>query len=212
MSESPAGRGVFSDIAGRYDRLNSILSLGRDHAWRRSAIKHLPPGTVLDLGAGTGAANELFGDRHVVALDPEPNMLDLNPAADKVVGTGESLPFADGSIDGVFSAFVFRNLTSVPDTLDEISRVLRPSGVAAIIDLGRPESRVTGAIHRAGTSVVLPAAGALIGAADEYRYLHHSLDKHPPPDELLRHDRLRLDKVWRMGLLRFVWAAVLRKV
>jgi demethylmenaquinone methyltransferase/2-methoxy-6-polyprenyl-1,4-benzoquinol methylase len=208
----PAGKNVFTGIAGRYDRLNSILSLGRDNAWRRSAIKHLPPGTVLDLGAGTGAANELFGDRHVIAVDPEPNMLALNPAADKVVGVGEALPFADSSIDGVFSAFVFRNLTSVPDTLDEIARVLRPSGVAAIVDLGRPEGRVAAAVHRAGTSVVLPAAGATIGATSEYRYLHRSLDEHPPPDVLLRHDRLRLDKVWRMGPLGFVWAAVLRNV
>ena len=43
------------------------------------------------------------------------------------------------------------------------------------------------------------------------RYLHRSLDKHPPPEELLRHDKLRLDTVWRMGPLRFVWAAVLRR-
>lgn len=52
---------VFTDIAGRYDRLNSILSLGRDQAWRRTAIDRLPEGRILDLGAGTGAANDVFG-------------------------------------------------------------------------------------------------------------------------------------------------------
>ena len=107
---------VFSDIAGRYDRLNTILSFGRDNAWRRRAIAFLPPGTVVALGAGTGAANDLFGDRRVVAIDPEPQMLALNPAAERVVGVGEAFPFADGFVDGVFSAFVFRNLNSVPDT------------------------------------------------------------------------------------------------
>ena len=66
---------VFADIAGRYDRLNWILSLGRDQAWRRTAIDRLPGGRILDLGAGTGAANEVFGDREVVALDPSPEML-----------------------------------------------------------------------------------------------------------------------------------------
>jgi len=203
--------GVFSDIADRYDRLNTILSFGRDDAWRKRAIAFLPPGNVVDLGGGTGAANELFGDRRVIALDPEPQMLALNPAAERVVGIGEALPFADRSIDGVFSAFVFRNLTSVPHTLDEIYRVLRPGGVAAIVDLGRPTGRVRAAVHRAGTSVVLPLAGASIGAADEYRYLHRSLDKHPPPQELLLHDRLRLDSAWRMGPLGFVWGAVLRR-
>ncbi|MEE8330163.1 MAG: class I SAM-dependent methyltransferase [Acidimicrobiia bacterium] len=203
---------VFKDIAGRYDRLNTVLSLGRDDAWRRSAIRHLPPGTVLDLGAGTGAANKLFGDRRVIALDPEPAMLELNDADETLVGFGEAIPLADGSVDGVFSAFVFRNLTSVPETMDEVARVLRPSGVAAIVDLGRPESSVVAAVHRAGTSVVLPAAGATIGARSEYSYLHRSLDKHPPPEELLVHDRLRLDSTWRMGPLRFVWGAVLRRI
>ena len=62
------GRRVFRHIARRYDRLNSVLSLGQEQKWRRTAIAHLPPGRVLDLGAGTGAANPAFGDREIVAL------------------------------------------------------------------------------------------------------------------------------------------------
>ena len=71
---------VFTDIADRYDRLNSILSLGRDQEWRRSAVDRLPPGRLLDLGGGTGAANPIFGEREVVALDPSPEMLDKERA------------------------------------------------------------------------------------------------------------------------------------
>ena len=204
--------GVFSDIAGRYDRLNTVLSLGRDHAWRQTAIGFLPPGTVIDLGAGTGAATEALGDRRVIAIDPEPAMLALNPAPHRIVGVAEAIPLADGSVDGVLSAFVFRNLDSVPRSLDEISRVLRPGGVAAIVDLGRPRATVSAAMHRAATAVLLPAAGATIGAAKQYRFLHRSLDSQPPPEELLAHPRLRLDRVWRMGPLGFVWGAVLRRV
>jgi demethylmenaquinone methyltransferase/2-methoxy-6-polyprenyl-1,4-benzoquinol methylase len=204
--------GVFGDIAAGYDRLNWVLSWGRDSAWRRSAIRHLPPGTVVDLGAGTGAATGLFGDRRVIAVDPEPAMLLLNPAPERVVAVAEALPLEDSSVDAVFSAFVFRNLASVGETMNEIARVLRPGGVAAIIDLGRPEGRAAAAVHRAGTAAVLPLAGATVGAAAQYRYLHRSLDKHPPPETLLLHRRLRLDSVWRMGPLHFVWAAVLRRV
>ena len=111
--------------------------MGRDGAWRRSAIEHLPPGRVLDLGAGTGAANREFGERVVMALDPSAQMVALNPERRRVIAVGESLPYADGSFDGVFSAFVFRNLSSIQQTLDEIHRVLRPGGAAAIVDLGR---------------------------------------------------------------------------
>lgn len=203
--------GVFADIAGRYDRLNWILSLGRDQAWRRTAIGRLPGGRILDLGAGTGAANEVFGDREVVALDPSPEMLAFNDVPHRVVGAGEALPLADESFDAVFSAYVFRNLDSVDETLSEIHRVLRSGGMAGIVDLGRPEGSVQRSVHRAGTAVVLPLAGMTIGARDEYAYLHRTLDKHPPPETLLGSSRLRLVDTWRVGPMGFVWAAILEK-
>ncbi len=207
-----SGREVFTRIASRYDRLNRILSLGRDDDWRRSAIAHLPPGRVLDLGAGTGAANPDLGDREIVALDPSPEMLALNPLLRRVVGKGERLPFADGWFDGVFSAYVVRNLDSIPETLTEIHRVLRPGGIAAIVDLGRPEGRLRRRLHRMGTAVVLPLAGATVGAMGEYRYLHRSLDSLPPP-EVLYGDvpGLRLMKTWRMGPMGFVYGVILER-
>ena len=148
----------------------------------------------------------------MVALDPAPEMLALNPAAHRTVGVGERLPFRDGSFDGVFSAYVFRNLDSVPDTLDEIARVLRPGGVAAIVDLGRPEGPIAARLHRAGTAVVLPLAGMTVGGREEYSYLHRSLDKLPPPEILFAGAPLTLERTWRMGPLGFVYAAILRKV
>jgi demethylmenaquinone methyltransferase/2-methoxy-6-polyprenyl-1,4-benzoquinol methylase len=204
-------RVVFSRIARRYDRLNRILSLGRDGAWRRSAIAHLPPGRVLDLGAGTGAANPDLGGREIVALDPAPEMLSLDPARLRVVAKGEALPFGDDSFDGVFSAYVFRNLDSIPATLAEIHRVLRPGGVAAIVDLSRPETPWRRRLHRLGTAMVLPMAGVAVGALREYRYLHRSLDVLPQPRELFGEGPLQLVDLWRMGPMGFVYGAVLRK-
>jgi demethylmenaquinone methyltransferase/2-methoxy-6-polyprenyl-1,4-benzoquinol methylase len=204
-------REVFSRIARRYDTVNRVLSLGRDGAWRRSAIAHLPSGRVLDLGAGTGAANRELGTRRVVALDPSAPMLDLNPQRRRVAGYGEHLPFADASFDAVFSAFVLRNVDSVPATLAEIHRVLRPGGAAAIVDLSRPASAWQRVLHRMGTAVVLPVAGALFGSPREYWYLHRSLDKLPPPQVLFGEGPLALERLWRMGPLRFVYGVVLRK-
>lgn len=202
---------VFSGIAGRYDRLNRILSLGRDQAWRRTAIARLPGTRILDLGAGTGAANEIFGGREVVALDPAPEMLALNEASRRLVAVGEALPLADESFDAVFSAYVFRNLESVETTLTEIHRVLRPGGVAGIVDLGRPQRTTPRAIHRIGTSVLLPLVGMMVGARREYWYLHRTLDRHPPPEIMLASSPLRLLDTWRMGPLGFVWGAILEK-
>ena len=210
MAERRPGE-VFNPIARRYDLLNSILSLGRDQAWRRAVVKHLPEGSLLDLGAGTGAANPIFGSRRVTALDPSAAMLSRNGVPSRVVGVGEVLPFADGSFDAVFSAYVFRNLDSVAGTLTEIARILRPGGKAGIVDLGRPKGRLTRRIHRAGTAVVLPAVGLLSGSPGAYRYLHHTLDKLPPPEELYSTGPLEPERIWRMGMMGFVYGAVLTK-
>lgn len=202
---------VFKDIADRYDRLNAVLSLGQDQKWRDTVIERLPEGRLLDLGAGTGAANDGFGAREIVALDPAPEMLGLNGADERVVAVGEALPFADASFDAVFSAYVFRNLDSVDATMAEVARVLRPGGLAGIVDLGRPTGALAARVHRAGTAVVLPVAGMTVGAREEYIYLHHTLDKHPPPQQLLADTPLTLVDTWRLGPMGFVWAAILER-
>jgi demethylmenaquinone methyltransferase/2-methoxy-6-polyprenyl-1,4-benzoquinol methylase len=202
---------IFNRIARRYDFINRILSLGREQAWRESAARLLPVGWVLDLGSGTGAAAPLFPNSEIVALDPVAAMLALSPIQARAVGIGEQLPFASASFDGVFSAYVFRNLTSVDETLAEIHRVLRPGGAAAIVDLSRPENRLARVFHRIGSAIVLPLAGLLARAPGEYWYLHRSLDKLPPPEILLGGGPLKVAKTWRMGPLGFVYGALLRK-
>ena len=209
---SGASDPIFAKIARRYDRINSVLSLGREQAWRREAVKYLPPGRLLDLGSGTGAAQEVFGERQVVALDPVIEMLRLSPIPHRVAAVGEHLPFENDGFDGVFSAFVIRNLTSVSDTLGEIHRVLRPGGKAVVVDLTRPASPFWKRVHRAGTAVVLPLVGAIFARAPgEYRYLHRSLDSLPPPEELFAGGPLKVERVWRMGMNGFVYGAVLGK-
>jgi demethylmenaquinone methyltransferase / 2-methoxy-6-polyprenyl-1,4-benzoquinol methylase len=203
---------VFSDIATKYDRINRILSLGQDQAWRRRVVDQLPQGRLLDLGAGTGAALPILTGRDVVALDPAPQMLALNSAPRRVVAVGERLPFRDETFDAVFSAYVVRNLNSLNATIAEVSRVLVPGGRLGIVDLGRPRNPVARAVHRVGTAAALNAIGLLFRARDEYRYLHHSLDELPPPEEMYANRPLRLESTWRMGPLGFVYGAILSKV
>lgn len=201
---------IFARIAARYDRINRVLSLGQERVWRGRGIAMLEPGTVLDLGCGTGDTD--FGGRTVVGLDPVVEMLALSPVPARVVGVGEHLPFGDGAFNGMFSGFVFRNLESVDQTMEEVRRVLRPGSTAVVVDLSRPRNPVLRVLHRVGTAVLLPLVGLLFaGAPREYWYLHKSLDSLPPPEVLLAGHGLVLEEVWRSGLFGFVYGARLRK-
>jgi demethylmenaquinone methyltransferase/2-methoxy-6-polyprenyl-1,4-benzoquinol methylase len=122
------------------------------------------------------------------------------------------MPIADESVDGVFSGFVFRNLTSVDDTLGEIERALKPDGVAVVVDLGRPRNPLLRWLHRIATAVVLPLVGLVFaGAPGEYWYLHKSLDSLPQPEELYQGRGLLLEAVWHTGPFGFVYGVRLRK-
>jgi demethylmenaquinone methyltransferase/2-methoxy-6-polyprenyl-1,4-benzoquinol methylase len=201
---------IFARIAARYDLINRILSLGREREWRARGVAMLERGSVLDLGSGTGSTD--FQGRAVVDLDPVIEMLSLSPVPNRVVGVGEALPFADAVFDGVFSGFVFRNLTSVDGSLAEVTRVLKPGSVAVVVDLSRPRHTVLRAIHRLGTAIVLPLVGLFFAAAPrEYWYLHKSLDSLPAPEVLFEGQSLVVEEVWRMGLFGFVYGARLRK-
>ena len=201
---------IFAKIAAQYDRINRILSLGQERKWRKRGIQMLEWGRVLDLGSGTGDTD--FEGRPVVGIDPVIEMLALSPASARVVAVGEDLPFGDGSFEGVFSGYVFRNLTSVKETLREINRTLKPGSAAVIIDLSRPTNPVLRALHRVGTAIVLPLVGLIFAAAPrEYWYLHKSLDALPPPEELFGDSPLEVEEIWRSGFFGFVYGVRLRK-
>ena len=201
---------IFAKIAAQYDRINRILSFGQERKWRKRGIQMLEWGRVLDLGSGTGDTD--FEGRPVVGIDPVIEMLALSPASARVVAVGEDLPFGDGSFEGVFSGYVFRNLTSVKETLREINRTLKPGSAAVIIDLSRPTNPVLRALHRVGTAIVLPLVGLIFAAAPrEYWYLHKSLDALPPPEELFGDSPLEVEEIWRSGFFGFVYGVRLRK-
>jgi demethylmenaquinone methyltransferase/2-methoxy-6-polyprenyl-1,4-benzoquinol methylase len=201
---------IFAKIARRYDLINRILSFGQEKKWRAIGVELLEPGLVLDLGCGTGDTD--FEGREVIGLDPVVEMISLSSVPARVVGVGEELPIRDEALDGVFSAFVFRNLTSIDRTLEEVQRVLKPGASAVIVDLSRPANTFLRSLHRIGTALILPLVGLLFARAPrEYWYLHKSLDSLPPPEDLYANRGMVLDELWRMGVFGFVYGVRLRK-
>jgi demethylmenaquinone methyltransferase / 2-methoxy-6-polyprenyl-1,4-benzoquinol methylase len=201
-STSAAVRDMFSGVAHRYDFLNHFLSLGRDIAWRRAAARALkdvlerPGSRVADLCCGTGDLSFCLG-RHshgvVMGADFCPPMLAI--ARSKGVtralpihflgADALHLPFGDGSLDAVTSAFGFRNLANYRQGIEEMRRVLKTGGRVAILEFSQVRWPVFGPVFRFYFRRILPRVGAWIsGTEGPYRYLPDSVSKFPNQDRL----------------------------
>jgi demethylmenaquinone methyltransferase/2-methoxy-6-polyprenyl-1,4-benzoquinol methylase len=195
--EEKAGRvrGVFDSVVQKYDLMNDLMSAGLHRAWKRFAVEisGVGPGKrVLDVAGGTADLARLFADRvgatgQVVLTDINAAMLALG--RDRLLDGGhlvpavqcdaETLPFAPRSFDCVSIAFGLRNVTRKELALAEMRRVLRPGGVALILEF----SKVAPALQPAYdwySFNVLPRLGKMV-ANDEasYRYLAESIRMHP---------------------------------
>lgn len=209
----PVGSGaMFDRIAGRYDRLNRIMSFGMDNGWRRKLVACLPSqgGHILDLATGTGdvalAIAKAYPTADIVGLDPSAKMLaiasDKCPGINFVEGDAQALPFADASFDACTMAFGIRNVPDRGKALREMARVLRPGGTVAILELGEPDGALLGPLARWHVHSVIPRLGAWISGWRAYRHLEASIAAFPKPDEfgqLMDRSELVVSRIERLS-------------
>ncbi len=193
-------RGVFDSVAGRYDLMNDLMSAGLHRLWKRFAVNAsgVRAGMrVLDLAGGTGDLARLFrqrtgSDGQVVLSDINRDMLAVG--RDKLVDAGvvvpivqcdaEKLPFASRSFDCVSIAFGLRNVTHKEAALAEMARVLKPAGVAAVLEFSKVWSPLAPAYDWYSFNVI-PRIGRLVAGDDaSYRYLAESIRMHPDQQKL----------------------------
>ena len=201
----------FSNIHKFYDFVNSLTTLGFDKSWRKQAAEKLNPGSVLDLGSGTGASYSDLINFDVTALDPDEQMLSLNNFEKKVVGKGEELPFNENSFDNVLCCFVWRNVSDTKKAQSEIYRVLKPGGKFILLDMTRPKNSFLKLIHKIGTYVLLHFVGFITLNLKEYSFLYKSLDFYPQPEVHLSKNSYTNLVIERVGLFDFVYLGVFTK-
>ena len=201
----------FSNIHKFYDFVNSLTTLGFDKSWRKQAAKKLNPGSVLDLGSGTGASYTDLINFDVTALDPDEQMLSLNNFEKKVVGKGEELPFNENSFDNVLCCFVWRNVSDTEKALSEVYRVLKPGGKFILLDMTRPKNSFLKIIHKIGTYILLHFVGFITLNLKEYSFLYKSLDFYPQPEVHLSKNNYTNLVIESVGLFDFVYLGVFTK-
>ena len=193
-------RGVFDSVARRYDLMNDLMSAGLHRGWKRFTVElsGVREGArVLDLAGGTGDLAARFARRvgHTgMVVHTDINGAMLAAGRDKLVDHGvvlptvqcnaEALPFAPRSFDCVSIGFGLRNVTHQARALAEMARVLKPGGVAMVLEF----SRVSGPLapfYDWYSFNVLPALGRLVANdAASYRYLAESIRVHPDQETL----------------------------
>jgi demethylmenaquinone methyltransferase / 2-methoxy-6-polyprenyl-1,4-benzoquinol methylase len=193
-------RGVFDSVADRYDVMNDVMSAGMHRLWKRFAVglSGARAGQcVLDLAGGTGDLARLFAARvgpsgTVVHTDingamlvaGRDKLLDRGTVLPTVQCNAEALPFASRKFDVASIAFGLRNVTRKDVALAEMRRVLKPGGVAIVLEFSRVAAPLAPAYDWYSFNV-LPRLGKLI-ARDEasYRYLAESIRVHPDQETL----------------------------
>ena len=202
-SRSPGDAAIasaFDQIAPVYDRLNRVLSLGRDGRWRRAAVEAsgIGPGdAVIDVAAGTGKLAGALADRvgpfgRVLAVDLSPGMVARGAAATSdlvqcefVVGDAALLPSEDDQFDAATIAFGLRVLPDRAGAMRELRRVVRPGGRVVCLEPTMPRPRWWGRIYEASVHRLAPLAGTATGRRDAYNRLHALVTTVPDANELI---------------------------
>jgi demethylmenaquinone methyltransferase/2-methoxy-6-polyprenyl-1,4-benzoquinol methylase len=202
-------RAMFDRIAGVYDAMNSVMTAGMHHRWRRRAIDvaRVGPGSrVLDVATGTGDLAIEAGSRGavVVGTDFSEGMLALarkkvdhprsgSRAAALEGGAGSitfeqadalALPYEDDSFDAATVGFGARNFADLQQGLSEMARVVRPGGRVVVLEITTPTRPPLSTFFSLWFDRVVPLVGRVAGDADAYSYLPSSVKRFPAPEDL----------------------------
>jgi demethylmenaquinone methyltransferase/2-methoxy-6-polyprenyl-1,4-benzoquinol methylase len=182
------GRGVqkmFDGIAGRYDLMNRVMTMGQDQKWRRFvAVKAGDPagGWTLDLATGTGdiagLMHEMYPGSRVAGGDFSSNMLReaRKRFASKDICWHEcdanGLPFHAGTFESVTFGYLLRNVDSSLAVLREIHRVLKPGGRVVSLDTTPPARNICYPFVTFYLKFGIPVLGRMLADnEDAYAYL-----------------------------------------
>ena len=204
----PEVQAMFDRIARVYDRVNSVMTAGLHHQWRRRAaqLAALAPGDrALDVATGTGDLAFKLGHRvapggTVIGVDFSQAMLEL--AREKALRRAQvtsspvqvsiefahanamALPFGDDEFDAAAVGFGARNFSDLGRGLAEMARVVKPGGTVVVLEITSPSKPPLSTFFDIWFDRIVPVLGRVAGDSDAYSYLPHSVRRFPDPERL----------------------------
>jgi demethylmenaquinone methyltransferase / 2-methoxy-6-polyprenyl-1,4-benzoquinol methylase len=201
--KADAVRTHFNRVAPKYDFMNSLLSFGIQHAWKRTAVRMLGVESgdrVLDVCGGTGdlailtarrtgpAGQVVIYDINYAMIQAGRHKIDPFPALSHISyiqGDAERIAFPDNTFDCAMVGFGIRNLTHLKQGFSEMARVLKPGGRLLCLEFSRPTNPVFRSLYDFYSFNVMPILGQLlVGSAESYACLPETIRMFPLPDEL----------------------------
>ncbi|MGD9556621.1 MAG: bifunctional demethylmenaquinone methyltransferase/2-methoxy-6-polyprenyl-1,4-benzoquinol methylase UbiE [Mangrovibacterium sp.] len=193
---------MFDHIAPKYDFLNHFLSMGIDRLWRKKAVSMLRihhPERVLDVASGTGdfaIETAKISPSEIIGFDLSEQMIRVGAekvkrlGLDRLIrfekGDSEQMPFPSGSFDAITVAFGVRNFENLEKGLQEFHRVLKPGGVAMILEFSRPRAFPFKQLYLFYFRHILPFIGGMVSKdSSAYIYLPESVMAFPDDQDFL---------------------------
>ena len=176
-------RRAFDKAASDYDRYAVLQRAVADHLLETLELFTIKPGIVVDLGAGTGyCTNPLrsrFPKSKLILCDISLQMLRVAKSKSRywrrapryVNADINELPFADNSVDVLFSSLAFQWCRDLDKLFAECKRSLKPDGLMIFSSLG-PDT--------------LRELRSSFAAADNTPHVHDFIDMHDVGDALVR--------------------------
>lgn len=186
---------MFSEIAGSYDKANSVLSLGVHHLWKQELVNLTPlkaGDAVLDCATGTGDLALLFKKKvqggEVIGTDFCQEMLNEAPAKAEnknldvhfQLADVTQLPFEDNRFQACSISFGIRNVENRTKAYEEMARVTKSGGHVMILEFGQIQTPGIKQAYNLYSQKILPFIGGLVsGKPDAYQYLNDSSQVFP---------------------------------
>lgn len=193
---------MFDTIAGNYDGMNRVISMGSDVGWRKKVVRIVSdtrPVKILDVATGTGDLAIQFAEKiktaKITGLDLSEGMLKVarkkiqqKPISSRIEfiqGDSEALPFEDNSFDAITVSFGIRNFENLEQGLAEIFRVLKKDGIFVILETSVPQKFPVKQGYQLYTRFILPLIGKIFSKDKQaYAYLGESASNFPFGREL----------------------------